>query len=382
MATLPEKDLRIAYHVACTIGETYAKNGVTYLNTNLGALCTSDKINMWAKYKPVRYNFTNNRPTEWWKAANGSCGLQINYYSVANSTNIQALIDRIKNGETGFSYLPPRGDAYSEPFRLGDFAGYNPLATHNVAQISYPDSIAKDTATGNANMYIAVQWIHDDTMLSLTDLATNEGVYKLSDWYLGALVIMPRDQTLRVVSNTTKLADMENVDVLQFEVGGQGTMYLYPILCSVTTEGKLSTGAGGYGISLPYIQELEVKCVNAHKAELEWNESSNLRLVGSSYVATIYIDYSKVQYVGDSINGYIYVCSATANGQPIGEWVLIQGVFTINLSSSSGTATLDTFAIYPNNIPGSYNESFAGYLIRFTPTSYEDSSSTYGLIKV
>ena len=189
---------------------------------------------------------------------------------------------------------------------------------------------------------------------------------------------MPRDGTLRVVSNTTKLADMENVDVLQFEVGGQGTMYVYPILCSVTTDGKLTTGAGGYGISLPYIQELEVKCVDAHKAELEWNDSSYIRLTGSSYVATIYINYSKVQYVGDSINGYIYVCAATANGQPLGDWERIDGIYTVNLSSSSGTATLSTFAIYPNSIKGSNSESFAGYLVRFTPTSYEYASSVYG----
>lgn len=374
---IPKTNIRLV-DVACTIGEVSSGK----LVTNVSKLCSSNKINMWAKYKPVRYNFTSNRPTDWWKAENGSCGLQINYYSVANSANIQALIDRIKNGETGFSYLPPRGQAYSEPFRLGDFAGYNPAATHNIAQISYPDSIAKDTATGNARMYIAVQWIHDESMLSLTDLATNEGVYKLANWYLGALVVMPRDGTLRVVSNTTKLADMENVDVLQFEVGGQGTMYVYPILCSVTTDGKLTTGAGGYGISLPYIQELEVKCVDAHKAELEWNDSSYLRLTGSSYVATIYINYSKVQYVGDSINGYIYVCAATANGQPLGDWERIDGIYTVNLSSSSGTATLSTFAIYPNSIKGSNSESFAGYLVRFTPTSYEYASSVYGFCEV
>ena len=43
--------------------------------TSVGALCggnasVAKKINMWAKYKPVRYNFAGeqNRPSEWWKA--------------------------------------------------------------------------------------------------------------------------------------------------------------------------------------------------------------------------------------------------------------------------------------------------------------------------
>ena len=41
------------------------RNALGYPSTDLGTLCSCNKINMWAKYKPVPYNFTTNRPSEW-----------------------------------------------------------------------------------------------------------------------------------------------------------------------------------------------------------------------------------------------------------------------------------------------------------------------------
>lgn len=356
------------------------RNALGYPSMDLGTLCTCNNVNMWAKYKPVRYNFTTSRPSNWWKGQNGDCGMTINYYSVANSTNIQTLINKIKANESCFTYNKPRGGV-TEPYRLGDFAGYNSNATHNVAQISVPDSISKDSQTGSANCSVAVQWIHDESMLSLTDMATNDNVYKLADWYLGALVVMPRDSTLRVVSNTTKLADMNNVDVLKFQVGGLGTMKLYPVICSVSTDSKLNTGAGGYAIPLPLAKEIEVQCVDKHKSELAFDNSSSVRLLNGSYIINFNIKYTEVQHIPDSINGYVYVCTVTQNNQPIGAWYRVEGTYTISLTAASGVAKLPVFSISDFNLEGINDPNCKGLMVRFKPYYSSDSSSVYGTLK-
>lgn len=131
MKVLPTKDLRLVYHVACTLGEV--TNG--YLETRLSKLCTSEKINMWAKYKPVRHNFTSNRPSNWWKGGNGRCSIDYKTYS-----SVYNMINAIDAGDVAYTYLRPTGGA-SSPYRLGDFAGYNIDATPPIKQGVVPGKI-------------------------------------------------------------------------------------------------------------------------------------------------------------------------------------------------------------------------------------------------
>ena len=78
-------------------------------NNDLAALCRSDKINMWAKYKPVELNkpftsdefdFTNNHWRDnatWFKGADfegvGICGIKI-----AHSSTLQSLTELYDKG--------------------------------------------------------------------------------------------------------------------------------------------------------------------------------------------------------------------------------------------------------------------------------------------
>lgn len=163
--TLPKTNLRQVYHVACTLGEVV--NGK--LETRLSKLCQSSKINMWAKYKPVRYNFTNNRPTEWWKAQSGNCGINI----PSATSNFDNILD------LKYTYEPPRGDAYNEPFRLGDFAGYDPDAQPQYT-IGFPEYIY------NREMnYIRIHESgYSDTALELKDILG----FTVQDLYLIAML--------------------------------------------------------------------------------------------------------------------------------------------------------------------------------------------------
>jgi len=72
-------------------------------------LCSHANINKWSRWKPVRSSKTETLTETDLIAAH--CGL-----------------DRDPQTQVIY-YLQPRGGAYGEPFRIGDFRGYNSLAT-------------------------------------------------------------------------------------------------------------------------------------------------------------------------------------------------------------------------------------------------------------
>lgn len=98
-----------------TIRDTLnASSGVVNNNT-WTAFQTTSGIDMWAKYKPVGY--TADFPaydSGWYKGNDKLCGLNI--------PNVNGDPEPIKNAT--WSYNPPKG-GQTEPFRLGDFRGYN-----------------------------------------------------------------------------------------------------------------------------------------------------------------------------------------------------------------------------------------------------------------
>ena len=93
------------------------RNALGYPSTDLGTLCSCSAINMWAKYKPVRHDFTTDRPDNWWQSKLGNCGITFNTFG-----NVQGLVNGI-SGTNGYTYQAPTGGTGS-PYRLGDFAGY------------------------------------------------------------------------------------------------------------------------------------------------------------------------------------------------------------------------------------------------------------------
>ena len=134
---IPKTNVRMV-DVICTVGEI---SGGKLVN-NLAALCTSNKINMWAKYKPVAYNFTYDRPDNWWKAGDGYCGLVIP--SIGSDFSI------IDTAEWG--YTKPHGGSTS-PYRIDDFAGYDPEAKPLVLS-GYNGTVEANRAdTGTFKLY-------------------------------------------------------------------------------------------------------------------------------------------------------------------------------------------------------------------------------------
>lgn len=104
--------VRLIADVKTVLGET---------SNDLSALCKSSKINMWAKYKPIRYNSTSAL-TESQRAYRGY-GVNATRYDVDSSSVRNTMLSDSASGNTGWTYDKPRGG--NEPYRLGDFLGYN-----------------------------------------------------------------------------------------------------------------------------------------------------------------------------------------------------------------------------------------------------------------
>lgn len=112
MKILPTNDLRLVYHVACTLGEVTSGG---CLETRLSKLCTSERINQFSKWKPVRYNGT--QITE-------AILKSLNYGLTITSAHSPADLVTAINERGTHQYNRPLGGANS-PYRLGDFRNYD-----------------------------------------------------------------------------------------------------------------------------------------------------------------------------------------------------------------------------------------------------------------
>lgn len=225
------------YQVACAVGEV--SNGK--LVTNLSALCGSSKINKWAKYKPVRYNFTANRPTYWWKAVDGMCGLSIATYQVSQMSSVMTAIE---NGVT-WEYLPPRGGT-AEPYRLNDFAGYNTDAMFPLHEPVIPGTIYATSGT----MQVNTDWEAnaDDTVLNITDISD------FSNYYFGALMKKVGTSSYVWMTSSSVISAGQAISVdLPLTWTTAGYSYnIYCFLCSAKKASAEESDPSGTVIPLPF----------------------------------------------------------------------------------------------------------------------------------
>ena len=91
----------------------------------LGDLLVSSRINLWAKYKPVRFGADRRITDEERKLA--GWGVTATSYAVGDASVRQEMISNAINGNFGWSHAAPRGISASltEWGRQLDFDGYN-----------------------------------------------------------------------------------------------------------------------------------------------------------------------------------------------------------------------------------------------------------------
>lgn len=109
---------------------------------DLGTLCKHTNINVWSKYKPVRWN---NKPginltsAEWWKAEDGSCGIN---FTNAKATDYAGIIAKFTSDKkNGWVHNPPTGGNYD--YRLLDFENYKQDAEPMISSFNVDAKVAE-----------------------------------------------------------------------------------------------------------------------------------------------------------------------------------------------------------------------------------------------
>ena len=210
--------------VKTTLGET---------SNDLAALCRSDKINMWAKYKPVELNKTftsdefdfENRKwrdnATWYRGADfegvGICGIKI-----AHSSTLQSLTELYDKGQSNWSRVKV-GSTFACPYRLSDFIGYKHAAT---APFKRPFVASKTNENGSVFATMMIKSLDTENELTLQEFG------KLSEAYLGLAL---KDAAGRLVYFMTTDKPLKNGGVnveMQGIAFAPGDYKAYLFLCS------------------------------------------------------------------------------------------------------------------------------------------------------
>ena len=210
--------------VKTTLGET---------SNDLAALCRSDKINMWAKYKPVELNKTftsdefdfENRKwrdnATWYRGADfegvGICGIKI-----AHSSTLQSLTELYDKGQSNWSRVKV-GSTFACPYRLSDFIGYKHAAT---TPFKRPSVTSKTNENGSVFATMMIKNLDTENELTMQEFG------KLSETYLGLAL---KDVAGRLVYFMTTDKPLKNGGVnveMQGIAFAPGDYKAYLFLCS------------------------------------------------------------------------------------------------------------------------------------------------------
>lgn len=198
--------------IANVLGET---------NLNVVSLCTSSKINMWSKRKPVKHPSLDALTDSQIGGTSGDYGI-----SYPSTRNLNTIKDYYDGGNNGYSYDKPNGSAVA-PYRLSDFKGYK----HD----AYPPmggslTVAKQVIH-TSNIQISVDFrLQDVDDLSIEDFQTFKNCYFGIALYKG-------DSLLARQTVSTTLSEAAGNYTVTFPIGGGhwplGTYYAVPFISSV-----------------------------------------------------------------------------------------------------------------------------------------------------
>ena len=212
---------------------TDVKTALGETSNDLATLCRSDKINMWAKYKPVELNKTftsdefdfENRKwrdnATWYRGADfegvGTCGIKI-----AHSSTLQSLTELYDKGQSNWSRVKV-GSTFACPYRLSDFIGYKHAAT---APFKRPFVTSKTNENGSVFATMMIKNLDTENELTMQEFG------KLSETYLGLAL---KDAAGRLVYFMTTDKPLKNGGVnveMQGIAFAPGDYKAYLFLCS------------------------------------------------------------------------------------------------------------------------------------------------------
>ena len=187
---------------------------------DLATLCTSPKINVWAKYKPTV--FPSPFPDDWYKAKDGNYGLNITVDNRVSSWS--ALVAEYSKPKNGYSniYIRPSGGVTS-PYRLGDFRGYNHNAKPEISDYLAATNYIEDSPISLSVAYNAITV--DGDQVSYKDVEVYKGLY------FGYVITDISGKTLKLLATASTTSSYEvRIAARTLLVGNYR---LYPMFCNV-----------------------------------------------------------------------------------------------------------------------------------------------------
>lgn len=178
-------------------------------STSLGTLCSSNKINKWSLYKPVRKNVVSG-PNNIWNSGsffkygnylrsndkNSMDSAGINIELIGLNDTLNDIINNIDEGSNKYQYYPPSGTSVT-PYRLGDFRGY----TSQIPEIELVYDSTKDaienyfwdnSAGERLKLYENWDTFHcnlNELCVKFSDMWLNDsGTETLNDYYVTVIV--------------------------------------------------------------------------------------------------------------------------------------------------------------------------------------------------
>ena len=152
---------------------------------DLGTLCKSNAIKMWALYKPVKHTKIGELIGTETRGYNGQCGMVLPY---CKGSSLAAMAKNLwqNNSSLAWSYEKPSGGGY--PYRALDFNGYD----HNSVTPfinKLPTSLFPTDAGSNSVVTLGFsKSAYNRTRNFTPDVMAIEGS-ECEDWYPGILVL-------------------------------------------------------------------------------------------------------------------------------------------------------------------------------------------------
>ena len=202
-------------------------------SNDLAMLCKSDKINMWAKFKPVELNkpftsdefdFENRKWRDnatWFKGADfegvGICGIE-----VTHGGSLDSIIDLYDKEQSNWSRVKV-GSTFACPYRLSDFIGYKHAAT---APFKRPFVTSKTSENGSVFATMMIKSLGTENELTLQEFG------KLSEAYFGLALKNAAGQIAYFKTSDKPLKDGGTSVEMQGMIFATGSYKTYIFLCS------------------------------------------------------------------------------------------------------------------------------------------------------
>ncbi len=300
---------------------------------DLGTLCQSSLVNMWAKYKSTKkanlYGETGKTSgSTYWKADNEMCGLAIpTDSSLGNPTTSGHFLYKLLNGTIPWTRDYPTGGTL--PFRMLDFDGY----MHGAITLT-PQVTATQNLMLTADNKLTVPWLtsyapNQDEQLQYSDIKL--GGVALSSCYFGMLLFNPNNNRYAYIANQTVSGG--NFDVT-FDLTGL-TSYYQGATCKVvpfvSTKTISLNGTPATGVVLASWNCVPANInVQAHTGNFDATLSASWNAIGGT---TVNYTLTVKNNSGTSRNAtqiYIVLTSGSASGTVVAQ------TGPVSISSISG----------------------------------------------